>query len=153
MDNVSFGYLLWVALVSGIIGTLGMTLFLWLVTRSGYAGADLVRVIGSLFTRRQDNSFRLGITIHIINGIIFAVAYTLILVMANVTTYLFKAGIGISIGFLHGAVFSFLLVVAVSEHHPVEKFRNTGFAVAVAYVAAHCIYGFLVASVASGMGL
>jgi hypothetical protein len=94
MGNVSFGYLLWVAFVAGIIGTLGMTLFLWLVTRSGYAGADLVRVIGSLFTRKYDNSFRLGITIHIINGIIFAIAYTLIIVMANVSTYLFKAGIG-----------------------------------------------------------
>ncbi len=151
MSNLSTGGILWISVVSGIIATLGMELFLRKITRSGLANADMVRAIGSIFTKSLDTAYRVGIIIHIISGIFFAFVYTLIISLVGVHGFLSSAGAGLLIGFIHGAVVGFMLVVTVAEHHPLPEFREAGFSVAVAHWGAHLLYGLLVGIVVGFM--
>lgn len=144
MENISIGDLVAISLIGGILGTLGMTIFLTVVSKSGYANADMVRALGSLFTKTLDSAFKVGIIIHICSGIIFAFFYTFAISALDVRGFLSSAGAGLLIGFIHGAVVSFLLVASVAENHPLPQFQKAGFSVAVAHWAAHLIYGLIV---------
>jgi hypothetical protein len=48
---------------------------------------------------------------------------------------------------------SFILVIAVAEHHPLPEFREAGFTVAVAHVVGHVVYGALVGLVLGMSGI
>lgn len=151
MQSISIGEIIWVGIVAGIVGTIGMTIFLSLVTKTGIAHADMVRAIGSLLTKSLNNAFNIGILVHTGWGILFGIIYVFILVNFNLTGFLLIVSIGMVIGFIHGFAVSLLLVVAVAEHHPLEQFRNPGFAVAVAHFIAHLFYGTLVGFIAAIM--
>ncbi|HEX2869102.1 MAG TPA: hypothetical protein VHO03_18820 [Ignavibacteriales bacterium] len=144
MDIGAIGGIIWAGVVSGVIATAVMTLFLEAVTRSGLAHADMVRAIGSMITKSYNNAFRTGIVIHFAWGIFFGIVYTIVIAMFNARTLLYTTTIGSSIGFVHGFAVSMLLVVVVAEHHPVEKYRKPGIEVAVAHFAAHLLYGIMV---------
>jgi hypothetical protein len=147
----SAGDIIWVGIVAGIIGTIGMTAFLSIVTKTDVVHADMVRAIGSLLTKSLDNALRVGLIIHITWGIIFGILYTVIISYFDVQNFLLTVSIGMVIGFIHGFAVSLLLVVAVAEHHPIEQFKNPGFGVAAAHFIAHLIYGTLVGFVAALM--
>ena len=70
--NTSIGNIIGIALIAGILGTACMTLFLQIITKLGIANADMVRAIGSLFTKTLKSAFSFGITLHMVSGIIFA---------------------------------------------------------------------------------
>lgn len=136
--------LLWIAAVAGIIGTTGMTVFLWVITKLDVVHVDMVRAVGSMFTKSLDSATGVGLVAHYITGIIFAFLYVIILSIVNVNDVFQSTVIGSTIGFIHGFVVSFLLVVAVGEHHPLEQFRQPGLTVAIGHYAGHLVYGFLV---------
>jgi hypothetical protein len=142
--NISFPELIWISLVAGFIGTAGMTIFLQIVTWTGLAHADIVRAVGSLFTKSINSAGGIGMFAHFISGILFAFFYAIIIVLFGIDGVFRSTVAGLVIGFIHGFVVSFLLVVAVAEHHPLPQFRNPGLSVAVAHYAGHIIYGFLV---------
>lgn len=152
MDIGLIGRVIWIGIVAGLIGTAGMTLFLTIITKSGIAHADMVRAIGSMITKSLDNAFRIGMIVHFLWGIIFAVSYTIIFVLFNIHNVLYITVIGGLIGFVHGFAVSMMLVVAVAEYHPIEKFRKPGIEVAVAHFAAHLVYGVLVGLTAGLIG-
>ena len=129
---------------AGIIGTGGMSLFMWLITRSGMANADMIRAIGSIFTHSYENSFKPGLIIHLITGTIIAFIYILLINLFSPTSIAYFILTGAMIGLFHGVAFSFLLVVSVAEHHPLERFREAGSEVAVAHLVGHIIYGLIV---------
>ncbi len=131
-------------IVAGIVGTAGMSFAMWLITVSGIANAAMIRAIGSLFTKSYDNSFEPGIVIHFISGILFAFLYVILISIFAPTSVAAAIGAGAMIGVFHGVAFSFLLVIMVAEHHPIERFRNAGFEVAIAHFVGHVIYGLLV---------
>jgi hypothetical protein len=147
------GELIWAAIVAGVIGTGGMVMTLRAITKSGWANADMVRALGSLFTHSLDNSFGAGIVIHFTSGIIFAFLYCLAITAFNVHNVLLTTASGILIGFIHGGVVGFLLVTAVAEHHPLPQFKKAEFSVGVAHWIGHVVYGFLVGLVYGLMGL
>ncbi|MEO8398821.1 MAG: hypothetical protein ABI550_03290 [Ignavibacteriaceae bacterium] len=142
--NISAGTYIWLSIVAGIIGTTGMTLFLYVVTKSDVANADMVKAIGSLFTKSLQSATGVGLVIHFISGIIFAFFYILAISAFQVQGFLSNVGAGLLIGFIHGAVVSFLLVASVAEHHPLPQFQKAGFSVAAAHWIAHLIYGLLI---------
>lgn len=152
MNINQIGGIIWAGLVSGVIATAAMTLFLSILTKTGLVHADMVRAIGSMVKKSMDNAFRTGIIIHFSWGIFFAICYTIILSTFNIHSILNATVVGMLIGFVHGFSVSLLLVVAVAEYHPIEQFRNPGIAVAVAHFAAHLIYGTIVGLVASLVG-
>jgi len=134
-------------IIAGLIGTGGMTLAMWLINKSGMANADMVRAIGSIFTRNLDESLTPGLIIHFIVGSLIAFIYVILISLFAPTSVAATIGTGAMIGLFHGVAFSFLLVVAVAEHHPLEDFRNAGLEVALAHLAGHIIYGLLVGTV------
>ena len=135
---------IWIVLIAGIIGTIGMTGLLEGITKSGIANADIVRAIGSLFTKSLESSFKVGIIIDLLAGIVFAAFYTFVIVSFEIHGLLSCIGACMLIGFVHGAVVSFLLVATVAEHHPLRQFQKTGFSVIIAHWAGHIFYGFIV---------
>jgi hypothetical protein len=147
------GNLIWTAVVAGLIGTGGMVLVLNAITKSGWTNADMVRALGSLFTRSLKNAYGIGIVIHFISGIFFAFLYSLAITAFNVHNVPLTAASGVLIGFIHGGVVGFMLVTAVAEHHPLPQFQKAGFSVGVAHWIAHVVYGFLVGLIFGLMGL
>lgn len=131
-------------IVAGIVGTAGMSLAMWAITKSGVANAGMIRAIGSLFTKSYGNSFNPGIIIHFISGILFAFLYVILISIFAPTSIAAAIGTGAMIGLFHGVAFAFLLVIMVAEHHPLEQFRAAGFEVAIAHLVGHIIYGILV---------
>jgi len=136
--------LLWVSVVAGVIGTTGMTVFLWIITKLDVVHVDMVRAIGSMFTKSLESATGVGLIAHYITGIILAFFYVLILSIIDISNVFQAVVISSTIGFIHGFIVSFMLVVAVGEHHPLEQFRQPGLTVAVGHYAGHLVYGFLV---------
>ena len=66
-------------IVAGFIATIGITSVLWAIDKSGWTKADMVRAIGSFFTKSLDNALRIGLLIHFVGGIVFAAVYLHIL--------------------------------------------------------------------------
>ncbi|MCI0454478.1 MAG: hypothetical protein L0Y68_05735 [Candidatus Dadabacteria bacterium] len=136
-----------IIILSGILGTSGMSLVMWLITRSGLANADMVRAVGSIYTRSYNNALLPGVIMHFTAGIIFAFLYVAFLSIFSLSSVGSYIGIGAMIGVFHGLVVSFLLVVLVAEHHPLEQFQKAGSEVAVAHMVGHIIYGLIVGAV------
>lgn len=134
-------------IIAGIVGTAGMSIALWAVTRTGIAPAPMIRAIGSMFTGSYDNSFTPGLIIHFIVGILIAFVYALLISLFSPGSIAGYIGAGAMIGVFHGVAFGFILVIAVAEHHPLEQFREAGSQVAIGHFVGHVIYGILVGAV------
>lgn len=152
MESISAGSLILISIIGGIFATSAMTLFLYGISSSGYANVDMVRALGSLFTKSLDNAFQVGIIIHTISGVIFAFLYSFIIMFLNVHGFASLVGAGLIIGFIHGAVVSFLLVASVAENHPLPQFQTAGFSVAVAHWFGHLVYGTVIGIVIGLIG-
>lgn len=138
---------------SGLVGTAGMTFFMWVINRMGIANVDMIRAIGSIFTKSSEDSVTPGLITHFGAGIIISFFYVAIISLLSPTTFISTTATGLMIGLFHGIVFSFLLVVAVAEHHPLEQFRTAGSEVVVAHLAGHIVYGLLVGAVVGLTGI
>ncbi len=130
-------------LLAGIAATACMSLCLYSIHWSGFANGDMVRALGSLVTRSDENSLPIGWLIHFTAGSVFAVLYTQAWQMTGFTSAELEWLIFTLFGLFHGIVVSLLLVIVVAEHHPLERFREAGFRVGVTHVAAHVVYGLV----------
>ena len=129
------------AIMGGIIGSVVMLLVLYLITLSRIANADMVRALGSLVTKKMENSVKIGLLIYFTGGIIFSFLYFTIFAyfpLQEPVPLLFLGAFG---GFAHGWVVSFALIISVTGRHPVERFRNAGFGVALAHLVGHIAFG------------
>jgi hypothetical protein len=153
--NVTWDLML--IIMSGIAATTAMTSFLYIIHWSGFANGDMVRAIGSAITGHEEKSLLPGFALHFIAGILFTALYIYVLSFipdmvpgapGRVARF---AGLGAMLGFVQGLVISFGLVVLVAEHHPVGRFREAGFRVALVHIVAHVIFGGVVGSMAAMM--
>lgn len=140
-------------IVAGVVGTGGMTSVMYLINKMGITNARMVIAIGSIITKTRENAIRVGLVVHFTAGIFFAILYTVFFSVYGIDHLLKFVGVGFGFGFIHGFVMSFILVIAVAEHHPLEEFRDAGFAVAVAHVLGHMVYGTLVGLVIGLSGI
>ncbi len=130
--------------ITGLIATAVMSTALYAVHWRGFANADMINAVGSLFTRSETDALTVGLVVHFLSGVIFAVLYVgfwSVLAVDSVQVYLM---LGLLTGFAHGFVVSFLLVAVVAQHHPIERFRNAGIGVAAAHMLVHVGYGAVV---------
>jgi uncharacterized membrane protein YagU involved in acid resistance len=134
-------------ILAGVLGTGMMSLVMWLITRSGIANADMIGAIGSIFTRSYENAFTPGLIIHLAAGVVIAFFYVVLISLFSPNSVASSIGAGAMIGLFHGVAFSFLLVVLVAEHHPLERFREAGSEVAIAHLVGHIVYGLVVGTV------
>jgi uncharacterized membrane protein YagU involved in acid resistance len=141
-----------IVIAAGFVGTAMMTGVMWFIHRSGWANADMTRALGSLVTRRYENSLLPGIALHFTVGCIFAIGYLLIFRSLDLNSIRASIAIGTALGAFHGAAMSFILMALVAETHPVERFRQAGIEVAAAHVVGHLAYGMGVGFVAGWLG-
>ncbi len=131
-----------IIMVSGLIATLAMTLFMGLIHGLGLANADMVRAIGSLYTRSYENSFWPGVFIKFTGGAIFSIFYAILAGIAPIQTPAAIILMMTVFGLFHGLAVSIMMVVSVAEYHPLEQFRKAGLSVMVSHLAGHIVYGF-----------
>lgn len=142
-----------VTLFAGIFSTFIMIVFLEIVTRTKLANADMVRAVGSIITRDYDKAFIPGLIIQFGFGIIFGFIYFGILTYFTSNINLNAIIMGGLMGLFHGIVVGFVGVITIAEHHPLEKFKKTGFTVAVAHLFGHIIYGISIGIIFSESGI
>lgn len=136
--------LLLTALVAGLLGGGAMELAMWLITRSGWAKGDMIVALGSLLTKSRENAYRVGLVLHAISAVGFALVYTLLMLVLGFTHMPGSMMLGLGVGFLHGLLVSLMLVWIVSEQHPLEEFNEAGLAVGLSHLAGHVAYGGVV---------
>lgn len=137
-------YLVW-SILAGAVGTGGLTLTLFLVTKSGVTNARMVVAVGSLFTKSLDSADRVGTILHGVSGIIFGMLYTLVMIAPEAgLPFAHLVWIGGGLGFIHGLMVCFFLVAMIAEAHPLKEFQSAGVAVGLAHLLGHIVYGFLV---------
>jgi hypothetical protein len=141
-----------IVIAAGFVGTAMMTGVMWFIHRSGWANADMTRALGSLVTRRYENSLLPGIAIHFTVGCLWAIGYLLIFRSLDLNSIRASIAVGTALGTFHGAAMSFILMALVAETHPVERFRQAGIEVAAAHVVGHLAYGMGVGLVAGWLG-
>jgi hypothetical protein len=127
--------------LAGVIGTALMSIVLVIIHKSEWANADMFRAVGSLLTRRYENSLKPGLLLHFAAGAFFAFPYVILMRGTGVTPLGAMVGLGFLIGLFHGVVMSYAMLAVVAETHPVERFREPGVEVAVAHTVAHLAYG------------
>jgi uncharacterized membrane protein YagU involved in acid resistance len=132
------------ALIAGVLGGLAMEGALWLIGRAGWAKADMVVALGSMFTKSRDSARRVGTVLHIISAIGFAIGYTLLMHALGATEMPWSAALGAGVGFFHGLIVSLGLVWVVAEQHPLEEFNEAGLAIGLSHIVGHVAYGAVV---------
>lgn len=140
-------------ILAGIIATAAMCVALYIIQWRGLAEADMVRAIGSIVTRNEQNAMPIGLVIQFFSGIVFAFIYISVWSTLPIAEFQHYVLLGLVTGFAHGLVVSFMLVVLVAEHHPLPRFQNAGMGVAVAHLVAHVVYGLLVGLVAASFSV
>ena len=139
--------------LAGVAGVLLMTAVMYFIHWSGLAEADMVRALGSLVTRNEEDAFFAGAAIHLVSGVVFSFVYVgfwSLLPLEGIQVFFLFGVVG---GAFHGLVVSFLLVSAVAQRHPLERFRQAGMGVAVAHLIGHVFYGAAVGAMAGFFGL
>lgn len=140
-------------ILAGLAGTAAMTMLMGLIRKLGVADADMIRAIGSVFTGSLDRSLLVGATLYTMGGMVFAMLYAVALSFLPIEGFWPILGVSSLMGFVHGFAMSFLLVVTVAEHHPVQRFRDAGISVALAHLVGHVAYGAGVGLVLGAIGL
>jgi len=141
-----------IVIAAGFVGTALMTGVMWFIHRAGWANADMTRAVGSLVTRRYENSLLPGLAINFTVGCVFAIGYLLVMRSVAPQSIAAATAVGGALGTLHGCAMAFILMALVAETHPVERFRTAGPDVAGAHVAGHVAYGIGVGIVAGVLG-
>jgi uncharacterized membrane protein YagU involved in acid resistance len=132
------------AIVAGVVGGIAMEVVLWVIGRGGWAKADMIVALGSLFTKARPTARRVGIVLHSAAAIGFAIVYTLLMVALGYTAMPYSAALGAGIGFVHGLIVSLGLVWVVAEQHPLAEFNEAGLAIGLSHIVGHVVYGAVV---------
>lgn len=125
-------------LIGGIVGTVVMTVFLFMPRWLNLGRVDVVRAVGALFTGKAEGAEPIGFTLHFASGIVFAYVYYFAIqafqLPVNWLTYLLA-------GALHGVIVMLLVSIAVLEHHPVARYHERGPMTGFMQLLAHIVYG------------
>lgn len=128
-------------LVAGAAGALLMNLFLRWISATFAEPVNMIEVLGSFFTGSRRNAIQLGTLIHVLSGALFGTIYSWILTLLGAAVLPVPVFTGMGLGFFHGLVVSYILMVYVSQRHPVEAFRKSSLMVGVLYLISHTLYG------------
>jgi hypothetical protein len=132
------------ALSAGLLGGLVMEGVLWLIGRGGWAKADMIVALGSMFTKSRDTAWRVGALLHAVSAIGFALIYTLLMHALGFTQMPWSGALGAGVGFFHGLIVSLGLLWVVAEQHPLEEFNEAGLAIGLSHIVGHVAYGVVV---------
>jgi hypothetical protein len=127
--------------ICGLIAAIVMNLFMRAVGRSFGRSADMVRALGSFFTGKLENAGSVGSAIHAAAGIFFGMVYFAIMHTMGALVFPQAIFLGLGIGFAHGLVTSYALMIFASERHPLEDYRNATMEEGALHLFGHLIFG------------
>lgn len=130
--------------VSGLVAAIRMNLFMRAVGRSFGRSADMVRALGSFFTGKLENASSLGTAIHLVAGAFFGIFYLVIIESIGALSFPPALFLGMGIGFVHGLVMSYVLMIYASERHPLEEYRKATMQEGALHLFGHVLFGGLI---------
>jgi hypothetical protein len=129
------------SVVAGVLGGSAMLFVMWLMTRGGLARGNMVVALGGLVTKSRDSALRVGLMLHTLSAIGFAMVYAMLMLWLESTGMPNALMVGIGAGFFHGLIVSLMLVWVVAEGHPFEEYNEAGLAVGLSHLLGHVVYG------------
>ena len=156
---------LWGALAGGFVGTIVLTSGLRLAQELGWTRMDIPLLLGTVFTDDRDRATVIGVAVHFLNGLLFALGYYAIFRAVDQAGWAFGAALGVVHAALAGGLLVTLLLPAVhprmgtpwsdAEETPLLEapgfmLMNYGRRTALWTLLGHVAYGAIVGGVAAG---
>jgi hypothetical protein len=155
----------WGALAGGFVGTIVLTSGLRVAQELGWTRMDIPLLLGTVFTDDRGRATVIGVAIHFLNGLVFALGYYAIFRAVDQAGWAFGAALGVAHAALAGGVLVTLLLPAVhprmgtpwsdAEETPLLEapgfmLLNYGRRTALWTLLAHVAYGAIVGGFAAG---
>jgi hypothetical protein len=156
---------LWGALAGGFVGTIVLTSGLRVAQELGWTRMDIPLLLGTVFTDDRDRATVIGVAIHFLNGLVFALGYYAIFRAVNQSGWAFGAVLGVVHALLAAGLLVTLLLPAVhprmgtpwsdAEETPLLEapgflLLNYGRRTALWTLLGHVAYGAIVGGFAAG---
>jgi hypothetical protein len=156
---------LWGALAGGFVGTIVLTSGLRVAQELGWTRMDIPLLLGTVFTDDRDRATVIGVAVHFLNGLLFALGYYAIFRAVDQAGWAFGAALGVVHAALAGGVLVTLLLPAVhprmgtpwsdAEETPLLEppgflLVNYGRRTALWTLLGHVVYGAIVGGFAAG---
>jgi hypothetical protein len=156
---------LWGALAGGFVGTIVLTSGLRVAQELGWTRMDIPLLLGTVFTDDRDRATVIGVAVHFLNGLLFALGYYAIFLAVDQAGWAFGAALGVVHAALAGGVLVTLLLPAVhprmgtpwsdAEETPLLEppgflLVNYGRRTALWTLLGHVVYGAIVGGFAAG---
>ena len=156
---------LWGALAGGFVGTIVLTSGLRVAQELGWTRMDIPLLLGTVFTDDRDRATVIGVAVHFLNGLLFALGYYAIFRAVDQAGWAFGAALGVVHAALAGGVLVTLLLPAVhprmgtpwsdAEETPLLEapgfmLMNYGRRTALWTLLGHVAYGAIVGGFAAG---
>jgi len=129
------------AIIAGLIGTVGMTILMYLAPVMGLPKMDIINIIGTMFTSNKNTAIVIGVIIHFMMGAVFGLIYA----------FVWSIGIGapmwlwgLIFGGVHGLVVAFMMPLVV-KMHPRKPVMAGGTSQIFGLVMGHMVFGLIVA--------
>lgn len=104
----------------------------------------MVVALGGIVTRSRDSAWRVGMMLHALSAIGFAMVYAMLMLWLGSTGMPNALMVGVGAGFFHGLIVSLMLVWVVAEGHPFDEYNEAGLAVGLSHLLGHVVYGAVV---------
>lgn len=156
---------LWGALAGGFVGTIVLTGGLRVAQELGWTRMDIPLLLGTVFTDDRDRATVIGVAVHFLNGLLFALGYYAIFSAVDQAGWLFGAALGVVHAAFAGGVLVTLLLPAVhprmgtpwsdAEETPLLEppgflLVNYGRRTALWTLIGHVVFGAIVGGFAAG---
>jgi hypothetical protein len=117
--DLSFSQIFIGGCLAGLAGAAMMNGFMRTISARFSQRVNMIAALGSLLTGKVDKANLVGSVVHAASGAFFGVVYLFLLNLTSISFVPALAAMGLGLGFIHGLVVSYGLMVVVSEHHPV----------------------------------
>lgn len=129
------------AIIAGLDATVVMTLLMYAAPRMGMPKMDIIGMLGSMFTTGKRTATGIGLVVHFMMGVAFALVYA----------YTWSIGIG-SVGLLWGLIFgiahavvAIVMMPLMMRMHPRPPAMQGGPKTILGQVMGHAVFGLVVA--------
>lgn len=131
------------AIIAGVVGTAVMTILMYVAPMMGMPKMDIIGMLGSMVTTDKRQATGLGLAMHMMMGILFALVYAL----------LWSAGVGGATalwGIVFGAIHTIAVLIVMPmmmRVHPRPPEMDSGPMTMMGQLVGHMVFGLVVALV------
>jgi uncharacterized membrane protein YagU involved in acid resistance len=129
------------SIIAGLVATAVMTLLMYTAPRMGMPKMDIIGMLGSMFSDNKSTATVIGLVVHFVMGVIFAIVYA----------YLWSVGVGsasllwgLIFGLAHGVI-AIVTMPMMMRVHPRPPAMKGGPKTMVGQLMGHAAFGLVVA--------